>query len=144
MKIDSVLFLSTLTAAVFEVAAFLPSKVVSSEYPVASRIENRLDGQSVSSSLSTVLYSDNSKKSKRGGLDGNLRSKLVTESIAPWRTIRLFLYGALGTGAFVGGLINTSGAIAASNSPDFNLQTEVCLGRRRSNDSEVIVMLHPC
>lgn len=54
-----------------------------------------------------------------------MRNKLVTESIAPWRTIRLFLYGTLGSGAFVGGLINTSGAIAASSSPDFNLQTEL-------------------
>jgi hypothetical protein len=74
----------------------------------------------------TSLWSENSGKKKRsGGLDEGLRNKLVTESIAPWRTIRLFLYGALGSGAFVGGLINISGAIAASNSPDFNLQTEV-------------------
>ena len=54
-----------------------------------------------------------------------MRSKLVTESIAPWRTLRLFLYGALGSGAFIGGLINTSGAIAGSNRPEFNLNTEV-------------------
>jgi hypothetical protein len=31
----------------------------------------------------------------------------------------------LGSGALVGGLINLSGAVAASKSPDFNLQTEV-------------------
>ena len=77
-----------------------------------------------------VLWSDNSNsnsndKKKGGGLDEGLRNKLVTESIAPWRTLRLFLYGALGSGAFIGGLINISGAVAASNSPDFNLQTEV-------------------
>ncbi|KAG7365276.1 DUF3493 domain containing protein [Nitzschia inconspicua] len=71
---------------------------------------------------STKLWSDNKKK---GGLEEGMRNKLVTESIAPWRTIRLFLYGALGSGAFVGGLINLSGAVAASNSPDFNLQTEL-------------------
>jgi hypothetical protein len=75
----------------------------------------------------TTLWSDSRKKSS--GLEEGMRSKLVTESIAPWRTVRLFLYGALGSGAFVGGLINTSGAIAASNSPDFNLQTEVSSGR---------------
>ncbi|KAL3918812.1 MAG: hypothetical protein SGILL_004063 [Bacillariaceae sp.] len=54
-----------------------------------------------------------------------MRNKLVTESIAPWRTLRLFLYGSLGSGAFIGGLINLSGAVAASGSPDFNLQTEL-------------------
>jgi hypothetical protein len=74
-----------------------------------------------------VLWSDNSndKNKKKGGLDEAMKNKLVTESIAPWRTLRLFLYGALGSGAFIGGLINISGAVAASNSPDFNLQTEV-------------------
>jgi len=60
-----------------------------------------------------------------GGLDGDMKTKLLTESIAPWRTLRLFFYGALGSGAFIGGLINGSGAIAASASPDFNLQTEL-------------------
>jgi len=71
---------------------------------------------------SSALFSD---KKKKGGLDGSLRNKLVSESIAPWRTLRLFLYGSLGSGAFVGGLINGSGAIAASASPEFNLQTEL-------------------
>lgn len=71
---------------------------------------------------STALASD---KKKKGGLDESLRNKLVTESIAPWRTLRLFLYGSAGSGAFIGGLINGSGAIANSNSPDFSLNTEV-------------------
>ncbi len=71
---------------------------------------------------STVLFSEPKKK---GGLETGLRSKLVSESIAPWRTLRLFAYGALGSGAFIGGLINTSGAVAGSSSPDFNLNTEV-------------------
>jgi hypothetical protein len=72
-----------------------------------------------------VLWSDSSNNKEKGGLEEGMRNKLVTESIAPWRTIRLFLYGALGSGAFIGGLINISGALAASNSPDSNLQTEV-------------------
>jgi hypothetical protein len=80
----------------------------------------------------TALFSEDSKKKKTGGLDGNLRSKLVSESIAPWRAIRLFLYFALGSGAFIGGLINGSGAIAGSANPDFNLNTEV------SNENGVI------
>lgn len=66
-----------------------------------------------------------SEPKKKGGLDAGMRSKLVSESIAPWRTLRLFLYGALGSGAFIGGLINISGAVAKSNSPDFDLNTEV-------------------
>jgi hypothetical protein len=72
--------------------------------------------------LAMALFGEPEKKS---GLETAMRSKLVTESIAPWRTLRLFLYGALGSGAFVGGLINTSGAIAGSNNPEFNLNTEV-------------------
>eukprot|EP00980_Cylindrotheca_fusiformis_P014760 scaffold4025_cov106-Cylindrotheca_fusiformis.AAC.2 len=71
-----------------------------------------------------VVHSDNKKKTK-GAFDEGLRTKLVSESIAPWRTLRLFLYGALGSGAFVGGLINISGAVAGSKSPDFNLNTEL-------------------
>jgi hypothetical protein len=78
------------------------------------------------SSLVT-LWSEENKEKKKGGLDGKLRSKLLSESIAPWRTLRLFLYGSLGSGAFIGGLINTSGAIAASSSPEFNLNPEVRL-----------------
>jgi hypothetical protein len=70
---------------------------------------------------------DNKSTSKKGGLDETMRNKLVTESIAPWRTLRLFLYGSAGSGAFIGGLINGSGAIAGSASPDFSLQTEVCI-----------------
>lgn len=66
-----------------------------------------------------------SDKKKKGGVDESLRNRLVTESIAPWRTLRLFLYGSAGTGAFIGGIINGSGAIAASNSPDFNLLTQL-------------------
>jgi Low psii accumulation1 / Rep27 len=74
---------------------------------------------------SMAVWSENPKNKSGGGLEEGMRNKLVAESIAPWRTIRLFLYGALGSGAFVGGLINLSGAVAASNSPEFNLETEV-------------------
>jgi len=71
---------------------------------------------------STALCSD---KKKKGGLEEPMRNKLLTESIAPWRTLRLFLYGSAGSGAFIGGLINGSGAIAGSAKPEFNLQTEL-------------------
>jgi hypothetical protein len=76
------------------------------------------------SSLVT-LFAEESSKKKTGGLDGKMRSKLLSETIAPWRSLRLFLYGSLGSGAFIGGLINGSGAIAGSALPEFNLNTEV-------------------
>lgn len=56
-----------------------------------------------------------------------LRQKLVTESIAPWRALRLFFYGALGSGAAVGGFITLSGVAAALSGvrPDLDLNAEV-------------------
>lgn len=142
MRTPSVLRLSFLAAAVAEVTAFLPTNVASSPElslrKSSPAIDYALSGrQTTSSPSSTVLFSDKDKKS---GVDANMQSKLVTESIAPWRTIRLFLYGSLGTGAFIGGLINTSGAIAASSSPDFNLQTEVCRDRRNKIFPNDIIM----
>ena len=86
--------------------------------------QRNVNAKSTNAPRSLVLFSESKKK---GGLDGNMRNKLLSESIAPWRTLRLFLYGALGSGAFIGGLINISGAIAGSNSPEFNLNTEVRL-----------------
>jgi hypothetical protein len=97
--------------------AFSPSKVPA---PFAVRATTARTTRTTSSLL--VLSAEEKKK---GGLDGSLRNKLVSESIAPWRTLRLFLYGSAASGAFVGGLINGSGAIAGMNSPEFNLNTEV-------------------
>lgn len=39
-------------------------------------------------------------------------SRLLTESIAPWRSLRLFVYGALGSGAALGGFLTLAGTIA--------------------------------
>ena len=68
------------------------------------------------------------KKKKSGGFDEGLRSKLVSESIAPWRTVRLFFYGSLGTGALIGGLVTLSGTAAALSGarPDLDLNEQVC------------------
>jgi Low psii accumulation1 / Rep27 len=77
---------------------------------------------------STELYSSNEGKTKKKkGLDENLRNKLVTESIAPWRTVRLFLYFSCGSGALIGGLITLTGFIAAlsNGKEDLNVNTEV-------------------
>lgn len=73
----------------------------------------------------TQLYADEKKKSK-GGLDPEVKSRLITESIAPWRTLRLFLYIALGSGAALGGFITAAGVAAALSGArtDVDLNTE--------------------
>mmetsp|Transcript_22373 Transcript_22373/g.44782 ORF Transcript_22373/g.44782 Transcript_22373/m.44782 type:complete len:207 (-) Transcript_22373:936-1556(-) len=46
------------------------------------------------------------------GLDGDLRTKLIAETIAPWRTLRLFLYGSLGSGARIGSFVTLTAVLA--------------------------------
>lgn len=63
---------------------------------------------------------------KKGGLDESVRTKLVSESIAPWRTLRLFFYFSLGSGALVGGLITLTGfAALVSGAKEGDVNTEV-------------------
>ena len=73
---------------------------------------------------SSQLYAE-LKKSK-GGLDPEVKSRLLTESIAPWRTLRLFLYVSLGSGAALGGFITATGVAAALSGArtDVDLNTE--------------------
>lgn len=75
---------------------------------------------------------------KKGRLEESVRNKLVTESIAPWRTLRLFLYFSLGSGALVGGLITLTGTAALlSGAREGDVNTEVrSLFCFRSTDSE--------
>ncbi len=80
-------------------------------------------------SSSTSLRAEESssdKKSSSSGLDKQVKSRLITESIAPWRTLRLFLYFALGSGAALGGFITATGVIAGLSGArtDINLNTE--------------------
>ena len=76
---------------------------------------------------SLVILESTKDKKKKGGFDEGLRTKLVSESIAPWRTLRLFLYGSLGSGAAVGGFITLAGTAAALSGArtDVDLNTEV-------------------
>ena len=53
------------------------------------------------------------KKSKSSERDSAVSNKLLVETVAPFRGLRLFFYAAFASGAFVGGLINASGAVAA-------------------------------
>lgn len=76
--------------------------------------------------VSLTLANEETTSSKRGRLDPEVRSRLLSESIAPWRTLRIFLYVSLGSGAFLGGLITASGVAAALSGvrTDLDLNTE--------------------
>jgi hypothetical protein len=81
-------------------------------------------------------------QSSKKPFDEKLRSKLVSEAIAPWRTVRLFFYGTLGAGALVGGLITLTGTLAALQGlrPDLDLTEQVCHER----DSIYSIYDHVC
>ena len=63
----------------------------------------------------------------KGKVDTETRKKLLAESIAPWRGLRLFLYAALASGATLGGFITLSGVIAGLSGvrTDLDMNTEV-------------------
>eukprot|EP00591_Stephanopyxis_turris_P000772 CAMPEP_0195513504 /NCGR_PEP_ID=MMETSP0794_2-20130614/5146_1 /TAXON_ID=515487 /ORGANISM="Stephanopyxis turris, Strain CCMP 815" /LENGTH=350 /DNA_ID=CAMNT_0040641537 /DNA_START=115 /DNA_END=1167 /DNA_ORIENTATION=- len=70
------------------------------------------------------LRSTNDEKEEE--TEPGMRSKLLAESIAPWRTLRVFLCFSLASGAILGGLITASGVAAALSGarPDVELNTE--------------------
>ena len=87
--------------------------------------------RNISPRTSTTQLHESPNK-KKGGLDEAVRTKLVSESIAPWRTLRLFLYFSLGSGALVGGLITLTGfAAVLSGAKEGNINTEVCTQKKR-------------
>lgn len=53
-------------------------------------------------------------------------SQLLAESIAPWRTLRLFLYASLGSGAALGGFLTLTGTLAVLSGArsDLELSTQ--------------------
>jgi len=67
------------------------------------------------------------KRENKLAKNTEIRKKLIAESIAPWRTLRLFLYAALGSGAAVGGFITAAGVAAAFSGvrTDLDLNTEL-------------------
>jgi len=66
------------------------------------------------------------KSTSNTGLDPTVRDKLLAESIAPWRSLRKFIYSAGGAGALIGGLITLTGTLAglAGRRPDLDMNTE--------------------
>jgi Low psii accumulation1 / Rep27 len=153
MKAALVLVALLLLAQVLELCAFLPNgggarvtttnalfrtSSSSSSWRHLPSIGHQTDAHSChrhgGTISSTELYSSSNsndgssnKQKKKKGLDENLRNKLVTESIAPWRTVRLFLYFSCGSGALIGGLITLTGFVAALSNGNENLvvNTEV-------------------
>jgi len=74
----------------------------------------------------TQLYETNETKKNAKGIDRNVSNKLLAETIAPFRGLRLFFYAAFASGAFVGGLVTLSGVTAALSGvrPDVDLNAE--------------------
>lgn len=101
-KVTFMLVLLAFSAATF---AFAPAS------PATTTLGRFSQQRQIIYSSSNDDNNDNNNK-KGGRLDENVRTKLLSESIAPWRTLRLFLYGALGSGALIGGLVNLSSAAA--------------------------------
>jgi hypothetical protein len=131
------LYLLTFSLASGVCSAFQPNAAFS-KLPLTSKQflpQNNNDRISSPTTTTTTLWStpsgdgDNEKKSS-AGFDEKLRTKLVSETIAPWRSVRLFAYGSLGSGALIGGLITLSGTAAALSGvrPDLELNTQVCMG----------------
>jgi hypothetical protein len=107
--------------------AFAPSKKLSGTTPVSLRDTRVRPLSSVLFGREDDTIDEVASNKKKGFLDSNVRSKLVTESIAPWRTLRLFLYFSAGSGALLGGLITLSGVAAALSGArtDVDLNVEV-------------------
>jgi hypothetical protein len=74
---------------------------------------NALDKCNDESSSSSV---QGQQKQSNGSSSTVVSNKLLAETIAPFRGLRLFFYGAFASGAFAGGLITLSGILAAMNS----------------------------
>jgi hypothetical protein len=74
-------------------------------------------------SWSTAIYSSNGDDDAAP----TSRRRRKAAGIAPWRTVRLFLYVAAGSGALLGGLITLSAVAAALSGArtDVDLNTEV-------------------
>jgi hypothetical protein len=107
----------------------------------------------VSSKATTTARS---AKKPKDALEESVQKKLVSETLAPYRPLRLFLYGALGSGAFVGGLITVS-AVAATWSgarADVDVNAEVslcnfvysyrCWCQSMGISVDFASLLHPC
>jgi len=114
--------------ALVALASFIPSSLAFSPSPTTTTAITKTTRYRPAPLLfaSNKEETPQSNKKKGGGLDESVRTKLVSESIAPWRSLRLFLYGAMGSGALIGGLVTLSGAAAVlSGAKEGDINTEV-------------------
>ena len=133
-------FLALVLAA--QVSAFIPHHAIKNSINTQFRsYENmpQLQATSISRLAPLFMSEDNggSREEKvlndasktKGRVDPETRKKLLAESIAPWRTLRLFFYASLGSGAALGGFITLAGVLAALSGAkdDVDLNTEVSL-----------------
>lgn len=120
----------TPTRTISALSSAPPAGVASTSIPqqVLSRTSTSSNAALQSSNDNENESTTSRRKRKKSGLDPEMRSKLLSESIAPWRTVRLFLYASAGSGALIGGLITLSGVAAALSGArtDIDLNTEVC------------------
>lgn len=123
--ISVLLLLSTGIASAF---TFHP-RTTSISLPTQSyNINSSRSTKTIVSALNEDKTISDAAVTKKGNkrLDSETRKKLIAESIAPWRTLRLFLYFSLGSGAAVGGFINLTGLLAAmNNGKEFDMNTEL-------------------
>jgi len=91
---------------------FVPSRLA-----VSNRCPHLQSLGSIERRLLVVLNESSDSNSgddrSEGGIDKNVSNKLLAETIAPFRGLRLFFYAAFASGAFIGGLITASGVAAA-------------------------------
>eukprot|EP00978_Attheya_sp_CCMP212_P028336 scaffold97655_cov52-Attheya_sp.AAC.2 len=109
------------------VVAFVPSSRLNHvQFGGTVTGEKRVGALFESQREKDIVEEASQTKGKGPALDSSVRSKLLAESIAPWRTVRLFAYGSLGSGAAVGGLITLTGVAAALSGArtDLDLNTE--------------------
>ena len=106
----------------FAIAAIVVRSFTPSSSSFSLRRYNGLVASSSSSLTVNALEKSNddeSSSSVRGQKQPSggtvVSNKLLAETIAPFRGLRLFFYGAFASGAFAGGLITLSGVIAAMN-----------------------------
>lgn len=121
-------------------SGFVPHhKIKTSPNTIKTTFQNypQLQTTSTSRSIPLFLSDDNDGLSRedrlikdasktKGRVDPETRKKLLAESIAPWRTLRLFFYISLGSGAALGGFITLAGVLAALSGAkgDVDLSTE--------------------
>eukprot|EP00580_Thalassiosira_gravida_P015748 CAMPEP_0201668706 /NCGR_PEP_ID=MMETSP0494-20130426/20689_1 /ASSEMBLY_ACC=CAM_ASM_000839 /TAXON_ID=420259 /ORGANISM="Thalassiosira gravida, Strain GMp14c1" /LENGTH=354 /DNA_ID=CAMNT_0048149209 /DNA_START=73 /DNA_END=1137 /DNA_ORIENTATION=+ len=108
------------TTAISAIHGFTPPPSIS-----ISTIPNDAIQRSQYSRPPSTIIALNQEKEKKGSTDIN-RTKLLVETVAPFRGLRLFFYAAFASGAFVGGLITLSGVAAAMNGlrEDVDMNTE--------------------